>query len=206
MIRARPCGPRTPVTCALRQNLRPSRLRTARGSRSVVGRGTSTRALDLAALALRLDTSTLGRSRRFGGHTVLRYHQRVCELGAQPLERQLAILELRPTVGGHHTNGFAESLEEASAMTFTERRRRRDVEAHLGLGVGSVRVLAARTATRREPPFELVEGNRAAPIDAQDPTRPRDGVVGHGCQAASTSSVVGMVAMKLSVCANTWST
>src|SRR4029079_8971469 len=49
-----------------------------------------------------------------------------------------------------------------------ERGRRRDVEAHLDLGVGRVRVLAAGPARRGEPPLQLVERERTAARDAEN--------------------------------------
>ena len=82
--------------------------------------------------------------------------QRGREPRLQPFERELAVLVLRPPLRRGHAHDRTEPLEQPRPLARPERRRRRDVEAHLDLGVRRVRVLAARAARRREPPLELV--------------------------------------------------
>src|SRR5438552_3897489 len=68
--------------------------------------------------------------------------ERTGEALAQPLERELAVLELRAPLGHHDTHARTEPFEQADALPGAERLGRLDVEAELDPGVGRVGVLA----------------------------------------------------------------
>src|SRR5438105_1533955 len=117
--------------------------------------------LDLAVSTLLVDSPCLGGARRLARNARRVDVQRLGKLGAQPLERELPVLELRSPLGRSRPDDGTEPFEEPRALPRPQRRRARDVEAHLDLRVRRVRVLAAGAARAREPPLELVEGDRA---------------------------------------------
>ena len=105
-----------------------------------------------------------GRARRLTGPLDA---EGVGEAAPKPLERQLSVAGLGALVTGHHPHHRPEPGHHPRPLTGPERRRARDIEAHLDLGVGGVGVLAPGPPRSREPPVELVERYAAAPGDDQ---------------------------------------
>lgn len=97
----------------------------------------------------------------------LGHAQGLGQAGAQTFEGQGAVAGLRSLVAGDDPDGGSEALEEPRPLPGTEGSRRRNVEADLGLGVGSVGVLAAWSARAGKAPFELVEGDDTGAGDTQ---------------------------------------
>src|SRR5688500_5638890 len=88
--------------------------------------------------------------------------------GAQALQRQFPVAELRALVRRHHPDLRPEPFQQAGPLSWSERGRSGDVEAHLRPGVGRVDVLAAGPAAGRESPVELVHPDDAGGRHAQD--------------------------------------
>src|SRR5262249_55546057 len=93
---------------------------------------------------------------------------------------------LRPRVGRGGACDRPEPLEQALLLTWRERGRRRDREAHLDARVRRVGVLPTRSTGTGGAPLELVEPDHAGPVHPHDTTvrdrltRVARAVVGHG--------------------------
>ena len=156
--------------------------------RSVVVGGAPAALLALRLAPLGVEAGLLrraGRLRRPPGRVDL---QRVGQPRPEPFERELAVACLRPRVGRGGARHRTEALEQPRALARSERRRRRDREAHLDAGVGGVRVLTTGTARARRAPLELVEADHARRRDAQRRHAPRSVLA-----RASVSATFGRV-------------
>jgi hypothetical protein len=135
--------------------------------RSIVASRRATIALSGGLPSLRVEALGSRGFRGTGGAARAVDVQPLGQTRSQPLERELTVPGLRPSVGGRRAHDRPESLEEPGALPGPERRGLGHGERHLHAGVRGVGVLATGSAGPTRAPLELVEGDRTARRDAE---------------------------------------